>query len=144
MWSALRAYWFRASTPRRCLLLGSVLAVSAPTCSLLGALVLSRALRSSVTGWGDPIGGVLGIYLGFYLGFWLAASGVFVIASRLASRPRWVVYVGAAGLLPSTAYTVTVTTNFGTPFPVTIVFLWVLVSLCATWVGSPSRRSRDE
>ena len=102
--------------------------------------MLSRALRSSATGWGDLIGGVLGIYLVF----WLAASGVFVIASRLASRPRWVGLVGAAGLLPSTAYTVAVTTKLRAPFPVTVVLLWVLVSLCATWVGSPSRRESAE
>lgn len=138
VWSSLLSYWVRARPPYRCLVVGAVLSVLAPACSLLGALALSRALRSSVGGWGDLIGAVLGIYAGF----WVAASAVFVLAVRLGSRSWWVGVFGVAGLLPVTALTVALLANLGTPFPATVTLLWVLVSVCATWAGSPHRHDR--
>jgi len=135
MWYSLRAWWLGSSVPRRLLVLAPVLAVLAPVCSLLGAMVFSRALRSSAAGWGDLIGAVIGIYLGF----WVAASSVFTAAARLASRAWWVTLLGAAGLLPAMMLVLAVTTNLGAPLPFTVVLLWVLVSLCAAWAGSPRR-----
>jgi len=97
--------------------------------------VLSRVFRSSASGWGDLIGAVFGVYLGF----WVGASVVLVIASRLGARPWWVGVTAVAGLLPSTVLTIAIATNLGVPFPATILLLWVLVSVCATWAGSPRR-----
>lgn len=136
MWSAMHSYWLRSNTPRRCLAAGTALTALAPLCSLIGALVLSRVFRSSVAGWGDLIGAVFGVYMGF----WVAASAVLVIASRLGARPWWVGVTAVAGLLPSTVLTIAIATNLGVPFPATILLLWVFVSVCATWAGSPRRR----
>lgn len=133
----MRDYWGRAGVLRRAVSVGSVLAVLAPPCSLVAALVLSRLLRSSAAGWGDLVGAVLGIHLGF----WAAAVVVFATAARLGSRPFWVVVLGAAGLLPSTLLLLALATNLGAPLPVTIVLLWVFVSACSTWAGSV--RPRD-
>lgn len=138
VWSSLRSYWLRSGVLRRCLLAGAALVALVPVCSMTGALVLSRALRSSAAGWGDLIGAVLGIYAGF----WIGASTVFALAARLGSRSWWVGVVGAAGLLPVTVFTVALATNLGAPLPVTTVALLVLVIVGAVWVGSP-RRSRE-
>jgi hypothetical protein len=102
--------------------------------------VLSRVFRSGAAGWGDLIGAVFGVYLGF----WAGASVVLFLAARLGARPWWFGVAAVAGLFPSTLLTIAIATNLGVPFPATILLLWALVSVGATWAGSPLRRDDAE
>ncbi|MFM7088396.1 MAG: hypothetical protein ACKOW9_02610 [Candidatus Paceibacterota bacterium] len=97
------------------------------------AIILSKLLKGSGSGWGDLIGIVVGLYLGSWIGFLLGAR--FITKLR-----RWVFLFSALLWYPFTMLSVTLSMKIYPSFILTWVGSWSLIAFLTQYIGRRYRK----